>query len=266
MSDAEQTLPLPDTDVTGNDAAARRRWPRIVLIVVVALVVLAVAAELIARAVVPGIVRSSVIENLDLPADQQLAVEVSGILLPQLIAGRFDELHLSSDQVTLGGVTGSADVTATGVPIRGGDLDAASGTVRLDAATLTDLLAGSDLPVDEVVLAEPNVTFGGVVEVLTLKIPVSVTVTPGVEEGDLLLSATEVSLGDATLDLTAVSGWLEDASTRLTGPHRICIADRLPAGLTLTELRVDGDEAVIGFDVDGAIATDPALLKNGTCG
>lgn len=267
MSDAQPTTPLPDAAQPASESEPKRRarWPRVVIIVVLVLVVLAIIAELIARAVLPGIVRSSVIEQLDLPADQQMQVDASGILLPQLIGGTLDELHLSSDQVTIGGVTGSADVTATGVPLRGGDLGAAEGTVRIDQAQLTALLAGSDLPIDEVTFQEPDVVLAGTLEVLTLEIPASVTVTPGVEEGDLLFSVAAVSLGDGTLDLDAVTGWLEDTSTQLSGPHRICIADQLPAGLTLTGLRVDGDEAVIDIDVDGRIATDAALLENGSC-
>lgn len=260
---APVTEPLPATE---SAPRRRRRWPKVLVIVVLALLVLAVVAEFVARAIVPGIVRSTVIEQLDLPADQQLQVDTSGILLPQLITGRFDELHLSSNSVTLGGVTGSADVTATGVPLRGGDLDAAEGTVRIDGPQLTELLAGSDLPIDAVTLAEPDVTLSGVVELLTLQIPVSLTVTPGAEDGDLQLTVVSASVGDGNIDLDSVSGLLEDTSARLSGPHLICIADQLPAGLTLTDLTIEGEEAVVEFDVDGKIATDPALLENGTCG
>ena len=94
-------------------ATRRARWPWVLLIIVAVVAVLVVAAEIIARAVLPSVVRGIVIEQLDLPADQQIDVAASGILLPQLIGGRLDELHLSSEKVTIGGITGSADVTAT---------------------------------------------------------------------------------------------------------------------------------------------------------
>lgn len=267
MSDGQPTTPLPDLDASasGGQPVRRRRWPRVVLAIVVVLVVLAVIAELIARAVVPGVVRTSVIEQLDLPADQQLEVEVTGLVLPQLIAGRLDELHLSSDQITIGGVTGSVDATATGVPVGGGDFDSAAGTIRIDQAQLTELLAASDLPIEKVTLQEPDVVLSGTLEVLTLQVPVGLTVTPGVEDGDLLFTVVSVSLGDGTIDLNQVTDWLEGTNAELSGPHRICIADRLPAGITLTDLQVDGDEAVIDIDVDGRIATDEKLLENGSC-
>ena len=81
MSDDNHTLPYPDASaehptlvIPGNVAdqqahaapRTRRRWPWVLLIVVVVLALLVVAAEFIARAVLPGIVRSIVIEQLDL--------------------------------------------------------------------------------------------------------------------------------------------------------------------------------------------------------
>lgn len=121
------------------------------------------------------------------------------------------------------------------------------------------------MPIDDVTLQEPDVVLSADVEVLTLQIPIGLTLTPGVEDGDLLFSVVSVSVGDGSIDLGEVTGWLEDTSADLSGPHRICIADQLPAGLTLTGLRIDGNEAVIDVDVDGRIATDEKLLKNGTC-
>jgi hypothetical protein len=104
---------------------ARARLPWVVLVVIVVLAALAVASELVARAVLPGIVRSVVVQQLHLPADQQLDVQAAGILVPQLISGTLDELQLSSDAVTIGGVTGAAHVTAPGVPLHGGALRSA---------------------------------------------------------------------------------------------------------------------------------------------
>ncbi|WP_053095742.1 DUF2993 domain-containing protein [Microbacterium sp. CGR1] len=282
MSDDNHTLPYPSADSEhptlvipggkdGGDAGAippkraRKRWPWVLLIVVVVLAVLAVAAELIARAVLPGIVRGMVIEQLDLPADQKLAVEADGILIPQLIGGTLDTLHLSTDSVTLEGVTGAVDVTATGVPLRGGDLASASGTIRIDESQFTSLLSNTELPIDTVTLESPNATVAGSVSVLGLAIPVSLTVTPGVAEGDLELTPVGLTVGGLEVDADQVGSSLGALGEQLTQTQRICIADQLPAGITLTGLKIDGSEAVIDVDVDGAIATDQTLLGKGTC-
>lgn len=282
MSDDNHTLPYPAADsehptlvipggkgdggaVEAPPRRKRKRWPWVLLVVVVVLAALVVAAELVARSVLPGIVRGIVIEQLDLPADQELEVEAEGILLPQLIGGTLDTLHLSTDSVTLEGITGAVDVTATGVPLRGGELNGASGTIRIDESQFTTLLEGTDLPIETVTLDSPNATVAGSVTVLGIAIPVSLTVTPGVAEGDLELTPVGISIGGLEVDADQVGSSLGSLGASLTETQRVCIADQLPAGITLTGLEIDGSEAVIDVDVDGAITTDQSLLDKGVC-
>lgn len=280
MSDDNHTLPYPDAaaehptlvipgssaESDGNAAPRkRRRWPWVLLIVAVVLAVLAVAAELIARAVLPGIVRSIAIEQLDLPADQQLDVEAEGILLPQLISGSLDTLHLSTDSLTLEGITGAADVTATGVPLRGGDLGGAAGTIRIDQEQFTSLLSGTDLPVESVEFDAPNATVAGSFSVFGASVPLSLTFLPGALDGDLELTPVAASIGGLDIDLDDAASALGSLGEGLTRTQQICIADRLPAGLTLTGVEIVDGAAVIDLDVDGAIVSDAALQDKGVC-
>ncbi|MBO9625470.1 MAG: DUF2993 domain-containing protein [Microbacterium sp.] len=277
MSDDNPTLPYPAADSEHptlalpreTDAVAgsprRRRWPWVVLIVVVVLALLAVAGELLARSVLPGVVRSIVVEKLDLPADQQLDVDADGVLLPQLIGGTLDSLHLSSDSVTLQGVTGAVDVTATGVPLRGGDLGGVTGAVSIDQSQFADLLAGADLPIDSVTLEAPNATVAGTVPVLGVAVPLTLTVTPFIVDGDLDLTPESLTVGGVSLDADQVRATLGSLGERLTQPQRICLADRLPAGVTLTSVKISGTRAVVDVAVDGAILSDAALQEKGVC-
>ena len=276
MSDDIHTLPYPDSAAEHPtlvlpwkaDAAVpakRRRWPWVLLVLAVLLALLVVAAEFIARSVLPGIVRGMVIEQLDLPADQQLDVEAGGILLPQLIAGRLDELHLSSDRVTLEGITGAADVTATGIPLRGGDLASANGTVRIDQAELTTLLARSELPIESLALEAPNAIASGSISLFGTSIDVSLTLTPGAKDGDVTMTPVSATLGGVVLDAQQLNDRFGSLAAPFTQTQQLCIADQLPAGLTLAGLKIEGTEAVIDVDVNGAIATDPALLDPGVC-
>lgn len=279
MSDDNQTLPYPDAAAehptlmipgSAPDAAdaaprTRPRWPWVLLIVVVVLAALVVAAEFIARAVLPGVVRSIVVERLDLPSDQQLDVQTEGLLLPQLIGGTLDTLRLSTDSVTLEGITGAADVTATGVPLRGGDIGGATGTIRIDQEQFTALLAGTDLPVESVEFAAPNATVSGSISVLGAAVPLSLTLTPGTVDGDLELTPVGASIGGLDIDLDRVASTLGSLGEGLTQPQRVCIADQLPAGLTLTGLEITDGAAVIDVDVNGAIVTDTTLQDKGVC-
>ena len=45
----------------------------------------------------------------------------------------------------------------------------------------------------------------------------------------------------------------------------LCVAQYLPAGVTLSGVTVEGEVLVADFEVDGRITTDPALRANGTC-
>ncbi|MFT4260572.1 DUF2993 domain-containing protein [Microbacterium sp.] len=249
--------------MTSADAVAaprRSRWPRVLLIAVLVLAVLAVAAELIARSVLPGIVRGIVIEQLDLPADQQLDVAADGVLLPQLIAGSLNALHLSSEQVTIGTLTGAAEVTAHGVPLRGGDLGSASGTVRIDESQFAPFVQASGLPIESISLAEPDVTAEGSVSVLGISLPLSLTVTPEADAGELVLVPKAATIGGFELTAEELEMRLGELGEQLTQPQWICIADRLPAGIRLTAISVQGAEVVADFDVDGA-----ALYATGSC-
>ncbi|MFE6995189.1 DUF2993 domain-containing protein [Microbacterium sp. NPDC057659] len=269
MSDtsAYHTLPLPDdlAPAAAQPKRRRARWPWVVLIVVVVLAALAVTAELVARAVVPNIVRSVVVDSMDLPADQQLDVQTYGLLVPQLIAGRFGRLDLSSDSVELGGITGAVDVMATGVPLGGGDIGHASGTVTIPEDQFAALVKKADLPIEKIAFDAPDVTASGSVPVLGMSLPVSLTVTPGADAGELLLTPVSATLGGIDLDLAQLADRLGGIGSGLAETHRICIADQLPAGITLTGLKIVGDTAVADVAVDGRIGTDRTLQENGTC-
>ncbi|WP_309101905.1 LmeA family phospholipid-binding protein [Microbacterium sp.] len=281
MSDDNRTMPYPERDAehttlvipgASDDRATdagkrsrRRRWPWVLLTIAVVLALLVAAAELVARTMLPGVVRSIVVDQLDLPADQQLEAEAAGILLPQLIGGTLDSLHLSTDAVTLEGITGAVDVTATAVPLRGGDLGPTTGTVRIDEAQFTALVDRTDLPVDTVSFDAPDATVSGSIEVFGAAVPIALTVTPSADGGDLVLQPGSLSLGGVVLDAARMRDDLGSLGERLTQPQRICVADQFPAGVTLTALRIEGTSAVIDVALDGRIVTDAALQANGSC-
>lgn len=285
MSDANPTEPYPrpspdeptqaiadpadsgDADAVAQAPASlrRRRWPWVLLVIVVVVAALAAAAEFIARAILPDTVRAIVISELDLPADQQLAVQTEGMLLPQLISGRLDSLRLTTESVTVEGLTGAVDVTARGVPLRGGDLGSASGTVRIAEAEFATLLEGSDLPIETVTLDEPDATITGSIPVFAFTLPLSLTVTPSAEAGELLLTPVRATIGDFALDAAEISDRFPGAGDQLAEPQRICIADQLPAGVTLTSLAVTGKSATAGFEVNGGMLSDAKLQEPGIC-
>lgn len=266
--DTLPTRPLPD----GEYAAAprRRAWPWLLAfgIVVVLAVVAWFVAEAIARDLVSRTIKDEVAQRLSLPAGHEVDVDVQGVVIPQLIGGTLDEVTVSSEDVPVGSFEGDVTVTATEVPIREGvDMGGATATVSLDATQLQALLSTIEgIPAETVAIEEPNVAMSTELQVFGVAFPVGVSLTPSVADGDLVLTPTSFELAGAQIGAAQLSeqfGAVADVVVRDWG---VCLAQYLPAGVTVTDVHVDGELLVAEADVDGAIVTDPALQAAGTCG
>ena len=268
--DTQPTPPLPNWASAPPEPRRRRSaWPWIIsIVIVVGLAVTAwFVAEWIARGIVERTIREQIVTNLALPADQPIEVTVAGAVLPQLIAGELDDVTASSEDMTVGSLTGDVTVAAQGIAIRGdAAADAATASVRLDADQLETMLAGvEDFPVETVELEDPDIVMSSELRFLGIGIPITVALTPSASEGDIVLTPSRIELanGEVTADgLREQFGRLADAVLR---DWTVCIAEYIPAGLTLTSIEVDGDQLVADFDVDGQILSDPALQAEGTC-
>ncbi|WP_150952041.1 DUF2993 domain-containing protein [Microbacterium testaceum] len=255
------------TDAT----APRRRTGRWIAVLVVAVVLLAgavVAAEFIARSVVTSTVRSLVVKNVGLPDDQDVAVSVAGLVLPQLLGGRLNEVTVSSDDVTLGPITGDVRVDLRGVPVSGdAAADGGVASVRLNPDQLKALLSEvPDLPASSVTVAAPDVNIETSLSLFGIAIPVGIGVTPGADAGDLTLTPSTFQVGGNAIDADTLRSQFGGVADSVLKTTSLCIADRLPAGLTLTSATVQGQDLVATFDVAGGILNDPALQSDGTCG
>ncbi|GAA4484938.1 DUF2993 domain-containing protein [Microbacterium panaciterrae] len=260
--------PLPRAAAAVAPPRRSVRWPWVLGIVVIVLAGIVIGAEFVARAVVAQQIRSQAISALKLPADQQLDVNVGGIVLPQLIAGRLDEIRVSTKSVAIGPITSAVDVEATGVPIRGGELGSAKGTFRITGDQLEKAIAtaAGSAPIDSVTLEGKDVKATGSIALFGAEVPLALALTPGAAGGELTFTPTSASIGAMTLDPSSVeTSPLSALLKPLFATQKVCIADRLPAGVHLSGLRVDGDRLVASFAADSAITTDPALLENGTC-
>ncbi|WP_434812308.1 LmeA family phospholipid-binding protein [Microbacterium sp. bgisy189] len=274
--DTQPTAPIPHQDAQWVLSAPaepkrtrRRRWPWFVAlgIVVVLLAVGVVIAEQVARSATVSTVRSMIIDQLDLPADQQLDVEIPGMVLPQLITGTLGEVRVASDDVSFEGLSGAIEVVASGVPIRGdAAADSAHARLTLDQAQLRSLLAQVDgIPVETVTIDDDRVGMLAELDLFLTTIEVGVTLETEVEQGDLVLSPDTLTVAGAELSAGALLEQFGPVAESILGSWTICLADRLPAGLTLEAVTVENDHIVADVDIDGAIIVDEALQQPGTC-
>ena len=270
VGDTQPTEPL--YEAPADEPAPRRRgrgWPWLIAlgIVVVLAVVAWFAAEAIARDLVAQTVRTEIRERLSLPADHEVDVAVAGAVIPQLIGGSLDEITVSSDDVPVGQFEGDVTVTAYGVPLQEGvDMSGATATVTLDAAQLQSLLGTIDgFPADSVGLAEPDVTMQAELALFGVSFPVGVAMTPSVAEGDIVLTPSSFELAGAQIDASELGEQFGPIADAVVRDWTVCLAQYIPAGVTLTDVRVEGDVLVADADVDGATVTDPELQANGSC-
>lgn len=255
--------------MSAAEPAPRKRGRGVLVLGAILLViaVLAVVAELVARQVVPGLVRDAVVEQLQLPAAHPVDVEVDGILVPQLIAGTLADVRIASDDVSVGAFSGDVTAHGEGIPIRG-DQAAAGGTaeVRMTTEQLRSLLSTIEgFPAETIELEAPNVTASTEVELLGATIPLALVLAPDAADGELVLSPVEGTVAQATVTAEQLRQQFGGLLEPLLQDRSVCVASSLPAALTLVSIEVVDDELVAGFDIDGRIIDDPAMQANGTC-
>ncbi|MCT9818667.1 DUF2993 domain-containing protein [Microbacterium sp. W1N] len=273
--DTQPTLPIPDPAarwVLSSPEPApkrRRRWPWLVALVVV--VLLAVAAwfigEWVARGIVERTIRQQVVSNLQLPADQQVDVEVPGAVLPQLIGGSLGQVRVASDDVAIDGITGDVVVTAADVPIRGGaDWSSAQASISLDEQQLQALLGRVEgFPADSVTLDSPDIAMSTELSVLGASIPVGVGLSVTTQDGALLLTPDTLRLAGAEVPAETLVDQFGAIARTVVRDWEVCVAQYVPRALTLTSTTVGADAVVAEFDIDSALLTDPSARETGTC-
>ncbi|QLD12655.1 LmeA family phospholipid-binding protein [Microbacterium oleivorans] len=270
--ETQPTLPLPDASAPVAGPPRRRRgglpWIIAIVVVIVLAVVAWFVAEHITRSILTDTVRQQVITQLALPEDQPIDVDFDEPVLPQVIGGRLDRLDISSRNVPLGDVVADVSVRASDVPIRadGGDIGSAEATVVFGEDQLQTLLAQVDgVPEAGLTLDPPDVTVEVELPILAVSVPLGVDLTPSAVDGDIVLTPRAVRLAGAELTADAVRDRFGSVADRVLRDYPVCVRDRLPAGLTVREVRVEPASLVAEVDVDGGIISDPALQAEGTC-
>lgn len=278
MSGTEHpTDPLPDLRagwvlaVPETPRPRRRVWPWIVGVVggVILLVILAVViVEIIAKPAVEREIASQVRTSLGLDDSHPVQVGIPGLLTPQLLAGSLGEITVSSDDVPLG--PAAADVTVTMQDVAVAAPHGASGgtaTVILDESQLEGLMDSvAQFDLVELSLASPHVVVGTELSLFGIGIPIELALLPGAAGGDLTLTADALTLGGISVTAEQVRSQFGGIADPVLQDWQICIAQYLPAGITLTSAEVVGDEVVASVDIAGDLLADPALQALGSCG
>ncbi|MFN8086614.1 MAG: DUF2993 domain-containing protein, partial [Microbacterium sp.] len=88
---------------------------------------------------------------------------------------------------------------------------------------------------------------------------------PSATAGQLVLTPTTFTVAGAQISAQALLDQFGAVGSTVIRDWDVCVAQYLPAGTTLSGVRVEGDHVVADVAIDGGIIHDPALQQKGTC-
>ena len=275
MSEPIRTEVLPTQVLLVEDKPRRKRrawigWLIGILVLAVLLVVAALVGEQLARQYAESYVRERVLESLPVDPETPIAVEIGGgPVLLQAISGQMTQIDVDLPEITIGAVSGSAILTATGVPLDESkpveSLNIELTITEESVRELSGYLSGADL--DSIAVGNGVVTVATKVSLLFVEIPITIDLLPSAADGGIAFKPETITLDDQQISVddlrnnpvvSSLAGTLLDSQV-------FCVAESLPSAFTISDVAVEGSNLVIGVNGDGFIFSDPNLLATGTC-
>ncbi|MEB4615611.1 LmeA family phospholipid-binding protein [Leucobacter sp. M11] len=284
----QPTVPLPELFPGSGDAGSagvpdgqqparkKSRWGRRLTIVLVVLALLlgigAVIAEFTLRQTVPEVMESAARKQLSLSADHEVEATVGGTsVLWQTLTGGYRDVTLRVPDAPLGDLRGEISLRAYRVPLNPttGPLTAATGSVTLTPEQLQPLLSSATVGLaGEVSLEDGEMQIKSSIPLFGAQVPLELGVTLAASpEGNVLITPSRAKAGGLEITSEQLSEGPAQMLAPLLEPREVCILDRLPVGLTLTDIDITSSgKAVASFAADPKIVLDAAMREKGTCG
>jgi hypothetical protein len=267
--------------VLGGDAVAdserppptkkrRRLWWLIGGVLVIILVVAVVLVETVGRIVATGIVRDRIVTSLGLTSSDDVAVDLgSGSLLLQVLTGGVDVVTIDIDRFEVNGLTSSARLIATEVPL---DTTQALETLTIDVTVpgdQIDQLAGSlsGLDLDSIELVGSAIRVSTVFELFFIRVPVAVDLVPVAAGNAIAFEPESVLLGDEQISVADLreNRLFAGLAGSLLDSREFCVASSLPTALTIDDVTIQGTDLMIQLSADGIPLDDAQWQQYGVC-
>ena len=244
---------------------AKRRGPRVFLIVVavlaVLLVVLAVVADGVARSYAEGVAAKKIESSLPAGSTGTVSVGIHGFsVILQAFRGTLDDVTVSSNDLVVKGTPLTVSADAKRVPL------SASGTTgpvdarfTIDQAALTTIPAVTNLG-GKVSLRAGTISFERAVTLLGQNVTAVVTAVaaPSADGSKLLVSPTGATVAGVALPKAL-------GSVLQTAAPAICVAQYLPKGATLTHVNVATGTLTLDVQSKGLALSKAGLTTTGSC-
>ena len=256
------TLPTPV--VLTRPSPPKRRGPRVVIglvIAVVLLAIVAVAGEGAFRAYATAQVEQSIAKSLPAGVSGTVHAKLGGFsTLLQWLHGSFDDVTLTAPDLRLNGEPASARLHLTGLPTSGsGVIEHGVGTLRLSQAAIRSLEPLKAADVGQPTIGDGSVSTSVKRTVLGVPLTVDVTLEPSLSGKTIHLKATDAKLQSGIISVPGTAL----VQALLPNGISVCSAEYLPPGLTLSGLKATTGELRLDFTAE---RLDLAALEQGQTG
>lgn len=267
---------MTDSTPLETEAEPRRRRPRWwlrLLVVLVAVVVLAGAAEVALRLIIPNVIAGVVRENMGLPVEYPIEVELHGSSLIPALSGRVGEVELTIPDVEVfDGIETTLFAHAQSMPFdpTTGDIVGATASATIPSSSMGAVAAlATNGLVDEGSVQDGELHLGSTLEMFGFEVHITAGLAVSVQDGDLLIDPTSINAAGFNLTTDQLRPMLGNAAASLLDTHAVCVRDRIPAGITLTDIDLSsnafGDSATVTAALDPDVLSNPAKQQLGTC-
>jgi hypothetical protein len=261
--------PAPPNVTTQNlppRTRKRPRWWLRALIAVLIVGLLAGAAELALRALVPNIVANSIRDGFQLPADHPVDVELHGLQLIPALSGRVGPVELwVQDIEVVDGIEASLHASAESMPFdpSRAELEGARASVSVPSSSLGEVVSLATNGLVDIGRVEGDeVVVGTELSLFGFDVPLTARLALSVQDGQLLVEPTGVKVTGFDFTAQELRDLTGGAIGELLHPHVVCVSDRLPQGITLTQLSIQDAWVASGATLTLGASLAPDLLSN----
>lgn len=250
----------------------RRRWPwvlaGILIVLGILLTITFFVAEAYAKDYARDYIKERIIAVLGIEPGTPVTVDIGDdLVLVQALVGKLNQIDVTAEQVTFGILKGAATVHAEGVPLDQNEpveaLAITFAVAEADVEALAGNLSGAQL--ESILLEEPEIVAATTFNFFGFEIPVGMGIEPSADEGKIVFTPTSIRLGEENYTAEQLRETFGGFAGQLLQQQSFCVAENLPAALTIVDVDVVKKDLVVKIDGDGAALGGNDLSTPGTC-
>lgn len=262
-----------ETNTPASTTKGRPRWWMRLVVVVLVVAALGGLAELGLRAIIPNVIAGLVRDNMGLPKDHPVEVELGGSALFPALTGHVNDVTLRVDDVEVfDSIEANLFASADSVPFdpTNGDLRGATASVTIPSTSMDSVMSlVSNGLIDEGEVQNGTIELAHTMQMFGFDARVAANLAVSIDKGDVLVEPAAISAAGFNLTAEELRPLLGNTAATLLDTHTVCVRDQIPAGITLTSVELKsnalGGSATVSASLAPDLLSNPKQLQPGTC-